>query len=398
MKIIFLITFLISSIFANVAIVSALNGKATIQRDGNTINLTIGFKIDKTDNIQTLNNTKLQLLFTDRTVITVGQNSQLLIKEYVFDEEKPKKVEARFHFVKGLFRTVTGKIGKLNPDKFKIKVRNASIGIRGTRFDVYVSPLELKIGLFQGKVYLLQNNQTTNITSGQTIVYKINGTAQVKDGILKESKELNKQIKQQKTTNTTTNTAIQKNVQNSAITNNTLQDTVTTVDNIVNTSNTLNTLFNIEGLSQTELDAYLDKSGTIADNLSSYITPTATLDGYVGKTNTATFTGTIKGTYTGESFATGGEAGTGNISLTANFGAQTITGSITNLKTNFNTTLNQTTITNTGFIFNYTAGNTTTINVTGKFYGANAAVTAGTMTLDQGQINGKFVGEFIGKK
>jgi len=55
------------------------------------------------------------------------------VSEYIFDEQN-QKAEAEFNVVEGTFRTITGKIGKTNPDKFKLQTKSASIGIRGTIF------------------------------------------------------------------------------------------------------------------------------------------------------------------------------------------------------------------------------------------------------------------------
>ncbi|MGB5918598.1 FecR family protein, partial [Arcobacter sp.] len=66
------------------------------------------------------------------TIITIGQNSTLNIFDYVYDESNPKDSKASFGFMKGSFKSITGKIGKINKERFKLKTKSASIGIRGT--------------------------------------------------------------------------------------------------------------------------------------------------------------------------------------------------------------------------------------------------------------------------
>ena len=163
MKIIIILFSLVNFIYASIAFVSAFKGKAEIIRNGNIINVVVGIKINNKDTIKTYEKTKLQLLFNDNTRITIGKNSNFSIEDYLYDEKRPNKVKAKFRFSKGLFRTISGRIGKLNKSKFKIKVKSATIGIRGTEFDVLVTALETKISVSRGAVYFTQNNNIVDV-------------------------------------------------------------------------------------------------------------------------------------------------------------------------------------------------------------------------------------------
>jgi hypothetical protein len=118
----------------NIATITALNGSAVIVRDGSNVEATLGAKLQEKDNIKTQEDSKVQIIFEDETIITIGKNSDFSIKEYVFDNVK--KPVARFAMLKGAMRTITGKIGKVAPDKFSVKTKTATIGIRGTNFTV----------------------------------------------------------------------------------------------------------------------------------------------------------------------------------------------------------------------------------------------------------------------
>ena len=72
MKNFLIILFLVNSLLANIAIVSAFKGKATVQRDTEVLDVALGFKILKQDILKTQNDTKVQLLFNDDTMITIG--------------------------------------------------------------------------------------------------------------------------------------------------------------------------------------------------------------------------------------------------------------------------------------------------------------------------------------
>lgn len=89
-----------------------------------------GEKIQKNDIIKTSKKSKLRIRFIDKTLISMGMNSEMVIDDYVYSGKK-SKVNLDFE---GALKAVTGKIGKLNPKKFNIKTKTATIGIRGTVF------------------------------------------------------------------------------------------------------------------------------------------------------------------------------------------------------------------------------------------------------------------------
>jgi hypothetical protein len=132
MKILFLMLLNLSFLLANIGNISAVSGDANIQREGKKINAFVGFKLQQKDIIHTASNGKVQLLFMDQTIITIGKNSALNIEDYVYDTRKPENSKTQFNFFKGAFKTITGQIGKINKEKFKLKTSSASIGIRGT--------------------------------------------------------------------------------------------------------------------------------------------------------------------------------------------------------------------------------------------------------------------------
>lgn len=122
---------------SSVATITAIKGKATIQRDTNSINAVLGTKLEARDNIKTGDNSKLQIIFKDETVITIGKNSNFSIKEYLYEDSK--EPVARFGIIKGAMKSITGQIGKIAPQKFSVVTKTAIIGIRGTNFTVVVA-------------------------------------------------------------------------------------------------------------------------------------------------------------------------------------------------------------------------------------------------------------------
>ena len=137
-----LLLILISSVFAfaNVGKITAIKGKVFIDRDSKQITAKVGSILELKDKIVTKKKSRALVLFKDKTSITVGKSSILEVQTFVFDTVTPAKSEAGFKFGKGVFRTITGKIGKLNRKRFQIKTSTASIGIRGSVGTTVVKP------------------------------------------------------------------------------------------------------------------------------------------------------------------------------------------------------------------------------------------------------------------
>jgi hypothetical protein len=131
-KALFLLFILTNFLFANIGQITALVGDVKISRDSKTILAKLGEKLEKNDVINSAKASKAQVTLNDNTIITIGQNSTLNIFDYAYDVNKPKDSKASFGFMKGSFKSITGKIGKINKERFKLKTKSASIGIRGT--------------------------------------------------------------------------------------------------------------------------------------------------------------------------------------------------------------------------------------------------------------------------
>lgn len=134
-----IIILLLSSIylFANVGTVVDVVGSSTLVREGETQNIVPKLELKEHDILYTGENAKLKLIFKDNTVVSMGEKTSFEIDNY-FYEDNNKNSNISFKVLKGFFRTVTGKISKLAPQRFKLQTKNANIGIEGTVFAVEV--------------------------------------------------------------------------------------------------------------------------------------------------------------------------------------------------------------------------------------------------------------------
>ena len=115
---------------------------ATVLAKKGDVSITSGTKVTEAkrkasllefDTIKTAQESKASVKFNDGTVTTLGNNTEMLIKGYDWDKDN-KTPSAEFELAKGVFRTVTGLITKVNNPKFVVKTPMGSIGIRGTDF------------------------------------------------------------------------------------------------------------------------------------------------------------------------------------------------------------------------------------------------------------------------
>jgi hypothetical protein len=83
------------------------------------------------DEIESGPSSGLQLLLLDETTFTLGAESSIVVDEFIYD---PATSAGRVgvNVTKGVFRFVSGKVAKNNPEDVKLRLNGATVGIRGT--------------------------------------------------------------------------------------------------------------------------------------------------------------------------------------------------------------------------------------------------------------------------
>jgi len=197
MKYILLLTLSWLTLLGAIGEVTALKGNADIHRDQNTLQAEKGSSVEVKDLIETYIGSRAQIILQDHTIITIGPESR-----YVFDLYKDgKDSEVEMHLERGFFRIITGEIGKLSPERFHIKTKAASIGIRGTQFMATIDGDDETIGCASGAITVTTKQGTFNLDKGMMILYRHG---------LWRLQTLEPKAFGQLYTNTTTNSALQK--------------------------------------------------------------------------------------------------------------------------------------------------------------------------------------------
>lgn len=128
--------------------VIAIRGQATAQNTDGLRSLPLGGEIGRNDLIQTGCRCRLQIMFADNTIVSLGPDSEFIVKEYAWDAEtRQGKMTSQVN--EGVFRVLGGSITKSSPDKFITETPGATIGIRGSMYAGSVRDGLLQV-VFQG--------------------------------------------------------------------------------------------------------------------------------------------------------------------------------------------------------------------------------------------------------
>jgi hypothetical protein len=118
---------------AHVALVKQVSGRVTVLRQGQTLEATGGTQLQVTDRLVAAPDARAGVVFKDGTLLTLGGNADVLVRDYVF-EPKAGKYAFSLYMTKGSAIYESGKIGKLAPESVKVETPKATVGVRGTRF------------------------------------------------------------------------------------------------------------------------------------------------------------------------------------------------------------------------------------------------------------------------
>lgn len=117
--------------------IALLRGKGSATRpDHQTRRLSTGAAIYQQDQLETGIKSFAVVAFNDKSRVTMSPGSVFKIEEHHFKPAEPKQNNSFLRFIRGGLRIVTGLIGKLNRSSYRVATPTATIGIRGTGFDL----------------------------------------------------------------------------------------------------------------------------------------------------------------------------------------------------------------------------------------------------------------------
>ena len=166
-----------TALFANIGTIMATKGSGVVKRSSGDVAAKIGLKLLEGDTIITQKKSRVQVMLLDETVVTIGANSKFSFKEYLFDGKNSKVAMSAS---RGFFRSVTGRIGKLAPQRFKVKTASATIGIRGTDFWGITGEETERVTCNKGAITIEYDGQVIEVEAGSYASYGPKGVHQGK--------------------------------------------------------------------------------------------------------------------------------------------------------------------------------------------------------------------------
>ncbi len=143
--------------------VLSLKGSAHALRDNQQITLNQNDEIHRKDVVTTDADGYIRIAFHDDTLVAIGKNGELSIEDY-FYEANNTEMRTDLWFKNGLFESITGKIGKIAPDRIKLKAKTATMGIRGTHIvGDLTDEKKIKIACIEGKIEVKSKSVTKHV-------------------------------------------------------------------------------------------------------------------------------------------------------------------------------------------------------------------------------------------
>ena len=116
-----------------ISTVVAVKGKAVIERDKKEKDAKVKDGILMVDTVSTRDASRAKMLFIDDSILTLGENSKVVIKEYVYSKEQGGK--SIFNLLDGKMKAVVGK------SNFEVHTPTAIAAARGTVIFFHVGVL-----------------------------------------------------------------------------------------------------------------------------------------------------------------------------------------------------------------------------------------------------------------
>lgn len=108
---------------------------------GNVRPLQKGAEIKSGEKIITAEGALAQVRLNDGGFMSIRPGTEMVIDRFQYDEKNAANSSLLISLIRGGMRSISGMIGKTNPDGYQIKSNTATVGIRGTDHEPMVIPV-----------------------------------------------------------------------------------------------------------------------------------------------------------------------------------------------------------------------------------------------------------------
>jgi hypothetical protein len=145
------------------------------QTEKGTQAITTGSAVYAEEVVRTGTSGKAQLLFADRTNLTVAPMTEIHLDKFVYDPSGGAQGNVVVVATEGAFRFITG---TMPHEDYQIKTPYATMGIRGTEFIVVIGSSGLQIQVISGEVVVTTiSGQVITLTAGEVLSVSSTGQA-----------------------------------------------------------------------------------------------------------------------------------------------------------------------------------------------------------------------------
>lgn len=152
----FIASILLSAVAVSPALADAIGNvtqvarKASADASGARRDLDVGSDVAAKDTVVTDTVGKAALRFVDDTQLSIGPNSSVRLDNFVFNRSSDASSFV-IRATRGAFRFVTG---RGDHDGYRIHTPTATLGVRGTQFDVKIDGKQVRVSVLDGEVVL----------------------------------------------------------------------------------------------------------------------------------------------------------------------------------------------------------------------------------------------------
>lgn len=125
-----------------------------------------GSEINAGDSISTAAGARAQLQFSDGGFISLQPGTLFRVDEYNYRNKTDGNERGFFSLLKGGFRAVTGFIGHLHKNAYRVRTAEATLGIRGTGYNMAIRDDGLFVNVGEGAISLSNNAGLLVVSAG----------------------------------------------------------------------------------------------------------------------------------------------------------------------------------------------------------------------------------------
>ena len=144
----------------------AVGNVESVTSTGSRHPLSKGAEINTGETISTSAGARAQVRFADGGFVSLQPNTQFRVDEFNYKNKTDGEEKGFFSLLKGGFRAITGAIGHVNKQTYRVKTPAATLGIRGTGYNMALRDDGLFVNVGEGAISLSNNAGLLVVTAG----------------------------------------------------------------------------------------------------------------------------------------------------------------------------------------------------------------------------------------